>query len=96
MTRQAPRESEQQGHASGHSDVKGVYLWGGVGCGKTMLMDLFAESAPKQFYVRRMHFHDFMLDVHTQLRGLSGEQVRHLKQSCLNLRVLLNTAIAPE
>lgn len=48
--------------------VRGLYMYGGVGCGKTMLMDLFVASAPKQFQLERTHFHDFMLDVHSRLR----------------------------
>jgi predicted ATPase len=46
------------------SSVKGLYLWGGVGCGKTFLMDLFADTLPKTVSVRRVHFHEFMLEVH--------------------------------
>lgn len=47
--------------------VPGLYLWGGVGRGKTHLMDAFYESLPARHKLRT-HFHRFMLDVHEQRR----------------------------
>lgn len=47
--------------------VKGLYIHGGVGRGKTMLMDMFFDAVPIQ-RKRRAHFHEFMADVHERDR----------------------------
>ncbi len=52
---------------------RGVYAWGGVGRGKTFLMNAFYETAPTQ-YKWRIHFHHFMLWVHEQKGKLPDEQ----------------------
>lgn len=44
--------------------IKGVYLYGGVGRGKSMLMDLFYGALPADMPKRRVHFHEFMIGVH--------------------------------
>ncbi len=51
--------------------VKGLYFWGGVGRGKTYLVDTFYECLPTQRKLR-IHFHRFMYQIHQQLQKLDG------------------------
>jgi len=53
--------------------VQGLYLWGGVGRGKTFLTDLLFESLPEQNKTR-WHFHRFMQDIHGRLRTLTNTE----------------------
>ncbi|MEM0672241.1 cell division protein ZapE [Dickeya oryzae] len=53
--------------------VQGLYMWGGVGRGKTWLMDLFFHSLPSERKLR-LHFHRFMLRVHEELNQLQGQE----------------------
>jgi cell division protein ZapE len=56
------------GGGNQHEDpAKGIYVFGEVGRGKTMLMDLFFEASPV-VRKRRAHFHEFMADVHDRVR----------------------------
>ncbi|UZE95336.1 cell division protein ZapE [Alkalimarinus alittae] len=65
LYRQLDNASEQT------MNIRGLYLWGKVGRGKTFLMDLFSGSL-KSEYCLRQHFHHFMASVHLQLAQLSG------------------------
>jgi len=52
--------------------VKGLYFWGGVGRGKTYLVDTFYDCLPFE-EKKRLHFHRFMHEVHAQLKVLKGQ-----------------------
>ncbi|WP_155027662.1 cell division protein ZapE [Burkholderia pseudomallei] len=51
---------------------RGVYMWGGVGRGKSFLMDSFYAVVPVQRKTR-LHFHEFMREVHRELEELKGQ-----------------------
>jgi cell division protein ZapE len=53
--------------------VKGDYIWGGVGIGKTFIMDCFYHALPFENKMR-VHFHQFMRDVHAAMRQHQGER----------------------
>ena len=70
---------------------RGLYLWGGVGRGKTFLVDLFFDALPVT-EKRRTHFHRFMREVHAQLRAHAGERdplAAIVRQWRATLRVLV-------
>ncbi|MCP4492560.1 MAG: cell division protein ZapE [Gammaproteobacteria bacterium] len=50
------------------TSITGLYFWGGVGRGKTFLMDIFYQSLPNADK-QRSHFHDFMNQIHAALKG---------------------------
>jgi cell division protein ZapE len=55
--------------------IKGLYIYGDVGRGKTMLMDYFFETSPVE-RKRRAHFHEFMLDVHDRVYAVRQKMKR--------------------
>jgi cell division protein ZapE len=76
--------------AAARPAVRGLYLWGPVGRGKTWLMDLFYDSLPLRAK-RRSHFHHLMRDVHAllgQLRGRPDPIVHVARTVASDARVL--------
>ena len=72
VTHRSARRANPVGWLFGSRDsdgaAKGLYIYGDVGRGKTMLMDLFFEASPV-VRKRRAHFHEFMADVHERVRA---------------------------
>lgn len=76
--------------------VRGLYLWGGVGRGKSMLMDILAEATSQILPTRRVHFHEFMQEIHAGLdaarrrgdqdavRPVADEVARKLRVLCFD------------
>jgi cell division protein ZapE len=58
---------------AGRKPPRGMYIWGGVGRGKSLMMDaLFKVSRHRR--KRRVHFHEFMREIHARLRALCGQE----------------------
>lgn len=68
------RRNQFLGRSLRSPDVpRGLYLWGGVGRGKTFLMDAFYDCLPYR-RKRRIHFHNFMAEVHHEMKLLAAER----------------------
>ena len=69
---------------------RGVYIHGGVGCGKTYCMGLFFSSLPSTVGKQKVHFHKFMLNIHKQMhlakmKNLQGDDaIEFVIQSTLS------------
>lgn len=80
--------------------TRGLYFWGGVGRGKTLLMDLFFKSLPADVSGERVHFHSFMNDVHRALHNhrstrsplepVAAEIARRSRVLCLDEFVIID------
>lgn len=57
---------------AGRRPPRGVYIWGGVGRGKSLMMDAF-HKVSRHRRKRRVHFHEFMREIHARMRTLAGE-----------------------
>merc|ERR1740124_569982 len=55
---------------------RGLYIFGDVGTGKSMLMDIFYSQIPSCVKKRRVHFHQFMHDVHERIHAIKQKDLR--------------------
>ena len=51
----------------------GLYIYGSVGTGKSRIADLFSSTMPRNVSHRRIHFHEFMMDIHSRLHKAHNE-----------------------
>lgn len=97
----APKRSLRSWFRRAADAPRGLYLWGGVGRGKTFLIDLLAEHLPPKLAHRR-HFHRFMGEVHARLghlreqgrraplQAIADELAGHCRLLCLDEFVVLD------
>jgi len=58
---------------AGRKPPRGMYIWGGVGRGKSLMMDAFFRVS-RHRRKRRVHFHEFMREIHARMKALSGQE----------------------
>jgi cell division protein ZapE len=58
---------------AGRKPPRGMYIWGGVGRGKSLMMDAFFKVS-RHRRKRRVHFHEFMREIHARMKALSGQE----------------------
>jgi len=58
---------------AGRKPPRGMYIYGGVGRGKSLMMDAFYKVS-RHRRKRRVHFHEFMREIHARMRALSGQE----------------------
>ena len=71
--RQGPVNRLVTNFGGGKRPPRGLYIWGGVGRGKSLMMDAFYSVATLK-RKRRIHFHEFMREIHAQMRTHSGTE----------------------
>ena len=71
--RQGPVNRLVTNFGGGKRPPRGLYIWGGVGRGKSLMMDAFYNVATLK-RKRRIHFHEFMREIHAEMRAHSGTE----------------------
>ena len=71
--RQGPVNRLVTNFGGGKKPPRGLYIWGGVGRGKSLMMDAFYNVATLK-RKRRIHFHEFMREIHAEMRAHSGTE----------------------
>jgi cell division protein ZapE len=94
LTQQQPTSLLEKlfGRINEKERMRGLYLWGGVGRGKSMLMDIFFHSLEME-NKRRIHFHQFMLEIHAAMHqqrhaGVEDPLLHVVSDLCKRYKVL--------